>query len=42
MLCVLLVPEDVWQLWASVDELVLVGQGGVEGNELNFVSAEAL
>lgn len=38
----LLVPEDVWQLWAPVDELVLVGQRRVEGNELNFVSTEAL
>lgn len=34
-------PEDVWQLRAPVDELVLVGQRRVERNELDFVSAEA-
>ncbi len=38
----LLVPEDVWQLWAPVDELVLVGQRGMERNKLNLVTAEAL
>lgn len=37
-----LVPEDVWQLRAPVDELVLVGQRGSEGNKLNLVSAETL
>lgn len=39
---VLLVPEDVWQLWAPVDELVPVGQRGGERNKLNLVTAEAL
>lgn len=36
------VPEDVWQLRAPVDELVLVGQRGGERDELDLVTAEAL
>ena len=42
LVVVLLVPEDVWQLWAPVDELVLVGQRGGEGDKLDLVTTEAL
>lgn len=36
------IPEDVWQLWAPVDELVPVGQGGGKRDKLNLVTTEAL
>lgn len=36
------ITEDVWQLRAPVDELVLVGQRGGERDELDLVTAEAL
>jgi len=35
-------PEDVWQLWAPVDELVFVGERRRKRDELNLVTAEAL
>lgn len=36
------VTEYVWQLRTPVDELVLVGQRDRKGDELKFVSTQAL